>query len=924
MGKLVDRDRELAEIGRLVERAGLGDGGVMVLEGPVGIGKTALLDAAAADGSALRVLRGRGGELERDLSFGLVRDVFEPVVRAAGAEERRRWFAGAARAAKTVLGEALEGEPDPASVAFGLYWLLAAIAAEQPVLLIADDLHWGDPASLRWLTYLARRIEGVPVALLAATRPLELGEPGPLGQLLGIAGVRIGLLEPLSVDGTQELIARRSGAVPDSGFVRACHTATGGNPLLLRELLETAREEGIVPDSESAARIVSLTGERLRYAVLGRLGRLDASAVRLARAVAVLGDGCRLRHAAELAEVDLATALTAVPALIAAGVLADRQPLAFEHPLMRSAVYSEIPAPVQAAWHGRAATLLRRDADDPESVARHLLNAEQVGRPWAQETLSAAARRALARGDPESAATFLRRALEERPDERRQGELLRALGDALARLGDPAALGVLERALTLAPSEEVRMEIAEASVDPLLASGRAEEARSLLELVLRGSERGDREQTLLLSAHLAGVCALSGAVAGDPPAALRRIQPDASTQPRRYAAAVLALWDALFDGTAHRVLELGRLATSNHTADARDGRTMHFVLVALALAGDPQHALQRSGQAIEASRARGSLMGQGIGLGWRSLIQLLAGSVADAETDARAALGVLADTQLSAPTAGATAVLAWALVERGELADAEAQLAAAPAGLGWAGAALGCSRARLLLAAHRYADALAVLAPVEEVTARVGWRSSGPVSWRSLTALARLGVGDATAARRLAEEEVADAERFGCGRELARARRILGVVEGQLPLLVSAVQIAREADAPLELAQALVEHGAALRRAGERAAARTPLFAGMELAARCGATALVERAGIELRAAGARPRRVARRGVDALTPSERRVASLAADGLSNAEVAQALFVTVRTIEMHLSATYRKLGIASRSQLPAALAVDPQA
>jgi DNA-binding CsgD family transcriptional regulator len=640
--------------------------------------------------------------------------------------------------------------------------------------------------------------------------------------------------------------------------------------------------------------------------------------------VAVLGDGCELRHAAELADVDHATALTAVPALIAAGVFADRVPLAFEHPLIRSAVYSDVPAPVRAAEHGRAAALLRHDGAGSEAVARHILKAERVGEPWAEEALSDAARRALARGTPESAAAFLRRALGERLDERRRGEVLRGLGDALARLGDPAALEVLEGALALAPSQEARMEIAEASVDPLLANGRAAEARSLLELVLGDSEPGDPEQTLLLSAHLTGVYALSGLVAGDASAGLRRIQLDASTQPRRYAGAVLALWEALFDGTAARVLELGRLATSSHTADAREGRTMHFVLVALALAGDTEHALLRSGNAIETSRVRGSLMGQGVGLGWRSLIQLLAGNVGDAETDARAALGVLADTQLSAPTVGATAVLAWALVERGELADAEAVLAGAPAGLGWAGAALRCSRARLLIAAHRNADALAVLASVEDDCARVGWRSSGPVSWRSLTAFARLGVGDAIAARRLAEEEAADAERFGCGRELARARRILGVVQGQLPILVSAVQVAREADAPLELAQALVEQGAAQRRAGDRAAAKTPLFEGMELAARCSATALVERAGIELRAAGARPRRIARRGVDALTPSERRVATLAADGLSNAEVAQALFVTVRTIEMHLSATYRKLAIASRSQLPAALADNAQA
>ena len=183
---------------------------------------------------------------------------------------------------------------------------------------------------------------------------------------------------------------------------------------------------------------------------------------------------------------------------------------------------------------------------------------------------------------------------------------------------------------------------------------------------------------------------------------------------------------------------------------------------------------------------------------------------------------------------------------------------------------------------------------VRAVSAQAGWRSLLPVDWRCLEALARLGSGDEERALQLADEEIAAAERFastccavlGAARALARGRR---------GAQVAAIETApRAARSPLDLARALVDHGGALRRAGERALSREPLLEGLELAAACVASALAEHARTELRAAGARPRRAARSGVEALTPSERRVAALAAEGLSNAEVAQALFVTVRT------------------------------
>jgi DNA-binding NarL/FixJ family response regulator len=229
-------------------------------------------------------------------------------------------------------------------------------------------------------------------------------------------------------------------------------------------------------------------------------------------------------------------------------------------------------------------------------------------------------------------------------------------------------------------------------------------------------------------------------------------------------------------------------------------------------------------------------------------------------------------------------------------------------------------RARALFAGHRHAEALALSSDVAREAGDGGQRSGGVTPWRSLLAEAHLHAGDPDTARALADEEVAVAARLGPAREVGRALRVRAAVDrdGAGQRLTEAVMLLRDAAAPLELASALVDLGALRRRAGERVESRAPLSEGLELAHRQGAVALEERARAELRASGARPRAALRSGVAALTPSERRVASLAAAGLSNLQIAQELFVTVRTVEMHLSAAYRKLDISSRTALPEAL------
>jgi DNA-binding CsgD family transcriptional regulator len=187
--------------------------------------------------------------------------------------------------------------------------------------------------------------------------------------------------------------------------------------------------------------------------------------------------------------------------------------------------------------------------------------------------------------------------------------------------------------------------------------------------------------------------------------------------------------------------------------------------------------------------------------------------------------------------------------------------------------------------------------------------------------IALAALGESAEARRLAADAVVRARAWGTGSLLGRCLRARGLVEAGpegIERLREAVSVLGDSPARLEHARALVDLGAALRRTGERREAREALRQGLDLAYGCGATALVERAQTELRAAGARPRRVRLTGVDALTPSERRVADMAAQGLTNREIAQALFVTLRTIETHLGHAYQKLDIQSREQLRTAL------
>jgi DNA-binding CsgD family transcriptional regulator len=349
----------------------------------------------------------------------------------------------------------------------------------------------------------------------------------------------------------------------------------------------------------------------------------------------------------------------------------------------------------------------------------------------------------------------------------------------------------------------------------------------------------------------------------------------------------------------------------------------YHACIALVFAERYEEALSRFDEALADARRLGSLPHVLALSCFRALPHLRIGNLADAEADARIAL----ETSPRLPgvhAALALAVLLETLAERGEFEAAEAADRRYPLveqfptmiQAAW----LLAARGRLRLAELRPAPALDDLLAASDLFTRL--RSPNPTPpWRSDAALAHLALDERADANALAAEEVKLSQAHGGPRTLGVSLRAAGLVEGGtrgIELLRHAVTVLESSGARLEHARALADLGGALRRAGHRADSREILRTALDLAHRCGAHALSERARTELITAGGRPRRLVVSGLDSLTPSERRVAQLAAAGHPNREIAQHLFITTRTVEWHLTHAYQKLEITSREQLPAAL------
>jgi predicted ATPase len=370
LAPLVERELELDTVERLLAGARAGSGGAVVFEGPAGIGKSSLLAAARTAAADVRVLFARGGELERELPFGIVRQLLESAVVVADAEERAALLAGAAALARPVL---LPADPktsaEPSfSALHGLYWLTINLADTQPLLVAVDDAHWADVDSLRWLIYLARRLTGVPLALVLTTRPAEAGPVQELlDELLFIPEITVMQPGGLSEQAVATLAVELLAAEPDPSFVAACQRATGGNPFLLVELFGELNRRGITPSRDNADLAGQLSSQGVGRAVRARLRRLPPSCTALARAVAVLGDPAEPNLAGQLSGLDDDETSRAADALTEAAIFEPGR-LAFVHPLVRASVYSELSSQERARQHERAARLLADAGQAPDRI----------------------------------------------------------------------------------------------------------------------------------------------------------------------------------------------------------------------------------------------------------------------------------------------------------------------------------------------------------------------------------------------------------------------------------------------------------------------------------------------------------------------------------------------------------------------------
>lgn len=895
---LVDRDRELQAIERALDAVCRGGSRVLLVEGPPGIGKSRLLVEARrlAVRKGLPVLLARGSQLERDFGFGVVRQLLEPAL--VGDGPREALLSGAAASARGVF-ESVDTRADGSfAVLHGLYWLTVNLAAQGPVVLAVDDLQWCDSGSLRFLAYLARRLDSLPVLLLGTVRTGEAHtEESLLAELYDVALAPV-RPEPLSPEATGTLVRERLGGGAAPSFVAACHQTTSGNPLLLRQLLQALQTEAVRPDASHTDTVMAVGSRAVSSMVLMRLRRMPAPLTAVARAVAVLGDGAQLPTLARFAGLDEGETALALTTLSRTEVLRSEQPVGFVHPLVRDAVYRELPAGQRALEHQRAATVLRETGATDEVLAAHVLLSPNRGDQEAVALLRRAARTAADRGAADSAVTYLRRALAEPVIGAARVDVLLELGLLETLVDGPSGTTHLEQAYPFLEDPALRGEIALSiarnhvfASDRGVASAFARTSRLSLP-----AELVDARQGLLAIERIAAfmhALDLDDSAAGEIPRVV------GNRHGARMLAAALA-WEKVVEGVdLAGAVELARRATSDDALfDVDNGLFWVVGAISRVIADDDVGDFWA--RALAHAHRRGSLFAAMSANLWWGHLELRQGDLQHAESLLSTALeqqGMWHQDRRGLGAAYCDALLVHVYLERGDLATARETvvraLAAGPSGDG--GRLVVDANVALLNAEGRYAEALALLdgSVDERRIPNPAWHP-----WRSLRARALAGLGRTDEAIRLAEEELALTRRWGAGSAVGHALRVVGELRGRagLPHLREAASVLATTRAALERARVQLALGRAEDVTDEEAVPL--LLEARETSRRAGATGLRDAVRDALHGRGHRvPEPDAE--FDVLTTTEKRVRVLYDDGQDVRAIAQELFLTPGTVQAAL-------------------------
>lgn len=924
MTQLLGRDTEIARVHEAVAGARTGRPTALLVAGPAGIGKTALVDHVITlqPSASTAVAKVAADATRARVPFAAARSLLAPLVQqAADTAGPEALFTGAAALAAPIFSGAAPGgdRGDLFSRVHGLTWLTARLAERLPLVFWVDDVHLLDPPSARFLGHLARHLVDLPVSLVASYRTAPGGAASPEVDELAAHADRLDVA-PLDATAVAALLGPQ--ASPE--LAERILAATGGVPLLVRAAAARLADAGT---GEAGALDAEILGSLARE----RLAALSAPAGAVARALAIR-ESAPLPELAAIAEVDAGVAEIALRELSDARLVDDAAPPRFVHAVVHDAIRDGIDDLGREQLHRRVATQLAR-AGDPESAAAHLLRAGEGAFDGAEHrVLMLAAARARSLGAVDEAAALLRRARTAASTADEQHAAASMLGAILAEARDPEGIELLRAAHAAEQDPGRRADAALALGHALFWNARFEESGAVCREAAASTT--DRELALLLEAE---------AVSGELLRGVERSRPatfepavDAGTTVGERALLVHVAGDLAARGT-RSATEIGAMVRRAVDDGVLLGRTgpaspmLAFAVTTAVWAEDFDTALELVAWGDELARRRGSRVGVAYASALRAGVRQRLGDLRGCIHDARLVLDEYpAEDPLA--TMSALAFLIEALVDQDDHAAA-AQLIDA-SGLGGPLPVLGTVDFLLLARGWlrvQQGDAPLGLADLREVASRAQraeYLNPAGLAWRSRTALALASAAEHASeeAAALAMDEVERARAFGAPRALGvalRAAALVGDPAARVDALSEACTVLAGSRARLEEARARIDLGCALHAAGRTPDAQQHLREGMTMAHVCGATREAERAASALRATGARPRRPAVQGVDALTSHELACAELAAAGSSNRDIAERQFVTLRTVEQHLSKAYRKLGISRRSELAAALASSPR-
>ncbi len=920
--KLYERSAEIAAIDSAVSALEAGRGSSLLLEARAGRGKSTLVEYAVEAGRAAgaRTMLVRARHLTSAAPFEVLRRLLGPAVEDLGGADR---LVGASRFARPLF---TPGAELTHGVDYGCQWLVAWLAEQSPLVLAVDDAHWADSASLRVLLDVQAELSEQPVMLMLASRPVENPAVQSLLAAMGThPDCRVLSPKTLTRDAVADLVVEELGQRLEDAFVDECLRISGGNAFYLHELMRQYQggeqaKQPTLPSKDALS---------LRRTVAARLGELGADATRLAQASAILGDGCSLVVAADLAGLDTTVAVRQAARLEAASILRHGDPVEFVHPLIRRAVEAGLPEVHVGELHARAARLLWASGEPAGTVAQHLVVSPGAADPRVSEFLAEQGDEALEAGSNAAALRLLRRALDEPPPADQRGRILISLGRAELAQGElEAAASHLEDALD-SSDRPIAVTATAELFDVLIAAGRFEELGPLHARAVAWGPYGDTEAEVKLKAQLL----VNEFMAVDPE--LETLPPDlssidASTLPTerdvdRYLVVMAAVYERTAKGDAPERLAANlRRAVASMPADT-DELTDWDVRTALAASTFLDQDLDEAQAMLDlvapvVARLGGTAPQHQAELNHRRIMYDLAvGSFEAAQTGVDLAEQFTERHGLSGFDGHHRFVRGTIALQQGDYALAAEYLAerigdenVLPA-LG----ALLAGRAQLAL------DILAPLSLRSEPMAEV--RSIEVEMEPHLVAShAYQALGDRDRAVREAERELAIRRRYGSPALLAlalRRRATFAPARESIRLLEEAVALADATPRRPLQARVLASYGTALQRAGRTQEARDVLYRAAALADEMGMRRVREHAQRALVVAGGRPRRERLTGPASLTSTQSEVAGLAAAGLTNREIAERMFVTIKTVETHLMAVYRKLGIRTRDELPPTLAAD---